>query len=103
MIASNFELAAMKGLPLPQNATKDEIIEYLFFKALYAENKNGSLDRKTCSDLKLQFLFLRKCWNSAGERYNKTNYAIYRYMQDKSIVNADKIVETFSGLKEIEQ
>lgn len=103
MIASEFEIAAMNGFDVPRYATDDEKIEFLFFKALYAEHRKGNMSRKECGDLKIDFLFKRKCWENAGERYNKTNYAILQYQQNKTVENADKIVEAFSGLHEIKE
>lgn len=90
----------MKGLPIYPNATNDERIEYLFFKALYQANADGVLDRQTCTTLKKDFLFKRKCWDAAAQRYLKTASSIAQYHAGRSVENADKIIDALHGLED---
>lgn len=87
----------MKKMPPPSDATNDELIEYLFFKALYQSNAEGVLDRNTCTALKRDFLFGRKCWDRAAERYRKTELAFSEYRKNRTIENADKAVASWDG------
>lgn len=87
----------MKGLPINPNATNDERIEYLFFKALYQSNADGMFDRNTCTALKRDFLFGRKCWNKAAERYKATEIAFSNYRKERTIENADKAIAAWDG------
>lgn len=103
---SRAERAAMDGKPMPTGLSWREVAEYIAFRALYWAFRHNAIKREDASQYKKELVaalngaegcyeFERRCWESAGKRYKDMEASITAYRKERTLENADKIIEAW--------
>lgn len=100
-----YEREAMQGLPIPENLSWYDKKIYIMLRSLYAEYKRGNISRETAKKDKKEIMkeygnlvFAGKLLDTAHERYKATEEARREYAKNRTLENAERMLQAFDGL-----
>lgn len=99
-----YEKQAMNGDPLPQGLEYPDQILYLGLRLLYKQYRIGLVSREQATEEKRQLLqeyekmiYRHKMYLYRVELIKAVEIYIWRYRKNKTIENADLLIDVFDG------